>query len=83
MTERTRKWLVYLTLPVAITWAAFNFPTGKSESAAVEESSIIAPVSAPVAKRPGADLINIKERQAAAWGADPFRRHQPQTSPHW
>jgi hypothetical protein len=80
MTERTRKWLVYLTLPVAITWAAFNFPTEKNKPAAVEKPSTIAPVSAPVAKRPGSDLLNIEERQAATWGADPFRRHQPQIS---
>ena len=74
MTDQTRKRLVYLTLPVAITWAAFNFPAGKNKPVAVENSSTIAPISTTTTARPAYDFINIDEQTATTWGADPFRR---------
>ncbi len=82
MTDQTRKRLVYLMLPVAITWAAFNFPAEKNKPVAVENSSTIAPISTATTARPANNFINIDEQMATAWGDDPFHRRVQSQSSH-
>ena len=75
MTERTRKTIVFATLPAAVIWAVFNLPSGNSTapepSPPSPQPSAKVPVAAPVT--PGAGLIDIGEYASKPWGEDPFR----------
>lgn len=74
MTEKTRKRLVFATLPIAITWAVFNLPSQKTEPVPDQ------PMAPAVIEKPAtprmplkAGLIDIEEKAAEPWGSDPFR----------
>lgn len=75
MTARTRKLLVYLTLPVAVIWAVYNFPSSGTRTIEVQDDvaeELLQPVvTASTATDPR--LIDVEAEQAKAWGGDPFR----------
>ncbi len=78
MSEKTRKILIFLTLPIALIWAAYNFPSGKKTTSQKDHPPVteatIQPVSA-TAGEPDARLINIEDQTAKKWGLDPFRTY--------
>ncbi len=77
MSEKKRKLLIYLTLPIALIWAVYNFPSGKKAPNDVPPpvaEATIQPVVA-TASEPDARLINIEDQTAKKWGLDPFRTY--------
>ena len=78
MSESFRKKIVFASLPLAIIWALFNYPSKKNQTqapateAAVSTESqamatpIQAQVTAPVA-------IDVEAKRREPWGSDPFR----------
>jgi len=77
VSEATRKKLVYVTLPLAIIWAIYAYPTKKPqlpmEQPAPAAAQLAPAVPRMVAVSPSTRTINIEEKQKASWGADPFR----------
>ncbi|HWR83464.1 MAG TPA: hypothetical protein VN285_09180 [Candidatus Deferrimicrobium sp.] len=76
MTDRTRKTLVFLTLPVVVVWAFYSL----TEKRAVKPSAPQPPptqavIGQPTANQPG-PVIDIAEKQLALWGNDPFQARQ-------
>ncbi|RKX26398.1 MAG: hypothetical protein DRP45_03620 [Candidatus Zixiibacteriota bacterium] len=85
MSDRTRKILIYLTLPAAIIWGVFNLPGNKDQSSVAPAQQQLQPQVVAAEKviplSPiSAHLINIEEKSAQKWGADPFRTHKPKNS---
>ncbi|MBD3257745.1 hypothetical protein GF377_04875 [candidate division GN15 bacterium] len=77
MTAKTRKTLVMMTLPIAIIWAVFNYPSDK-ETIEFEddyEEEVIQPIAAGPdnSPRPDPRLIDIESETQERWGKDPFR----------
>jgi type II secretory pathway component PulC len=78
MSESLRKKIVFASLPLALLWAAFNYPSEKnhpqpsapetvvSAESQVTATSIQAQVKAPVA-------IDVEAKRREPWGSDPFR----------
>ena len=77
MNEKTRKFIVYMTLPAALIWAAFNYPVRKSTPTSVAANTQENPpaVAALAPARPDTRLINIESETAEDWGHDPFRTY--------
>ena len=88
MNERVRKMLVYLTLPIAVVWGAYNLSSGdKPESRAASTAQGTADLGTAdigtadagpatiAAVNPQTDgrMINVEDRENQAWGQDPFR----------
>jgi len=86
MNAKTRKILIFLTLPVAIIWGVLNLQGKKDQStvtpaqelpqqqvAAIERTKPVGPISA--------HLINIEEKSTQEWGTDPFRSGKPKNTP--
>jgi len=71
MNERLRKVLVYATLPLAITWAAFTYVDRDNTAVipAVGETATVE-IPTPVGPPPAAELAR---KEALPWGSDPFR----------
>ena len=74
MTEKTRKMLVFATLPIAVVWAVFNFPTKKQAPVVSQPPVAPAALKAPaVPKAPvNAGLIDVEQMESEPWGSDPF-----------
>ena len=76
MTERTRKILVFMTLPVALIWAVSNMSGSKKtvvlENEEAPETVEIQPVTASL-NQPDPRLIDISAKSSEKWGSDPFR----------
>jgi type II secretory pathway component PulC len=78
MSESLRKKIVFASLPLAIIWALFNYPSKKNHTQApvtvaaisaesqITATSVQPPVKAPVA-------IDVDARRREPWGCDPFR----------
>lgn len=78
MSQKTRKLIVYMTLPVAIIWAVLNYPGDKTASPPAVQTvqpKAQAKVSALAPSKPDTRLINIEDKKAAEWGIDPFRTY--------
>jgi type II secretory pathway component PulC len=77
MNERVRKALIFLTLPAAVIWGIYNYPSDKTQSAPVTENPLPQPDSvvtaSPAAPQPDSRQINVAENAEADWGRDPFR----------
>ena len=78
MSEGLRKKIVFASLPLAIVWAVFSYSgkksTAQGDTPQVATPLTVAPIMSPHPVRPSsARLINIAEKQAEPWGADPFR----------
>ncbi len=79
MTERTRKTLIFLSLPAVVIWGIMNYSSDETPPPPATESPIAAPDSAsivtPAPAVPQADsrLIDIDAMTTADWGRDPFR----------
>ena len=78
MSESLRKKIVFASLPLAIIWALFNYPSKKNQTQApatmaaisaesqATATSVQTQVKAPVA-------IDVDARRREPWGSDPFR----------
>lgn len=78
MSDSLRKKIIFATLPLAILWAAFNYPSRKTSSQPALPEPIVSaqmPVIAPTAPTPATSLpsINIEAKRREPWGDDPFR----------
>ena len=78
MSESLRKKLVFASLPLAIVWAVFNYPSKKTQShPQTPEVIVTAPVQAVITTASGATkplpAIDIETRRKEPWGDDPFR----------
>lgn len=71
MNERTRKILVYSTLPLAMAWAAYNFLDRKTDpaSATPQAAPTAAVATTAIVPRP----VNFAKIDSLPWGSDPFR----------
>lgn len=79
MSERMRKILVYASLPLAITWAAFTYLDRDNRAAAPSVVETPVPeIQTPDGPPPPADLAR---KEALPWGADPFRCDQADGQP--
>lgn len=75
MSENLRKKIVFATLPLAIIWAAFNWPAKKTPLQ--PEVPMVPPqvvVPTPT-HEPNPTLIDIERERAEPWGLDPFRTY--------
>ena len=74
MTARTRKLLVYSTLPLALMWAAYNYldRAGRKAPAPAAQAASVSSVETPVGRQLPRDL-DVKRAQE--WGRDPFRSY--------
>jgi len=72
MTEATRKKIVYAVSALALTWAAFNYPSGKKTDQQAESPAVLAEEAAQIASRTPIG-VNVVAAKAKAWGKDPFR----------
>lgn len=95
MSERTRRILIYMTLPLALIWGAYNLPPSDKSRAGDSDlgderlldtgPTTITAINAESDTR----LINVEERDADAWGKDPFRCYRyasasaPKRSVNW
>lgn len=73
MSESLRKKIVFATLPLAVIWAAFNWPATKKPP----QAEALAPqvVVVTPTNQPNPTLIDIEREQAEPWGLDPFRTY--------
>ena len=76
MNERTRKTLIFMTLPAALIWAIANLGGDKRtvvlEAEEAPEMVEIQPVAASL-NQPDPRLIDISAKSSEKWGKDPFR----------
>lgn len=84
MSESLRKKIILTTLPLALVWAFFNFPTEKAPVAPGPATTIapLTQISVPAsvtAQIPG--QIKIVDKQSESWGQDPFRSYSYRTKP--
>ncbi len=77
MSGKTRKTIIYLALPLAIIWGVFNFSGKRSKKVDPEAPTTLQPLSQISAVQSSGDMIHIKEKARASWGADPFRARKP------
>jgi hypothetical protein len=90
MSEGLRKKLVYATLPLAIIWAVYNYPTTpKKAPVSPPLSQAIQPQPEP-AGAPDTRFIDIEQETGKSWGKDPFRSYRSRKQPertvkehHW
>ncbi len=74
MSEKTRKMLVFLTLPLAVIWAVYNFMVGDAANDAGNTTPPPTVQAQPSAQQQTAKkFIDIEEYEARPWGKDPFR----------
>jgi hypothetical protein len=74
MSESLRKKIVFATLPLAILWAWFNYPSAKKAPAAQFSDQLAVPAATVVAAPdPGRPQIDIEQKAQEGWGQDPFR----------
>ena len=72
MTEAARKKIVYAASALALTWAAFNYPSGNKTDQPADSPAVLADEAAQIAKQMPVGL-NVDAAEAKAWGKDPFR----------
>jgi type II secretory pathway component PulC len=86
MSDSLRKKIVFATLPLAILWAVFNYPSRKTNSqpalveptASTETPVIASSEPTPANSRP---TINVEAKRLEPWGDDPFRPVDQYTRP--
>jgi len=78
MSDSLRKKIVFATLPLAILWAVFSYPSKKTtpqpgvpEATVSAQTPVIAP-SVPAPTKP-ALAIDVEAKRNEPWGDDPFR----------
>ena len=73
MSEKTRKYLVYTCLGVAIIWAAFNYEPSKKIMA--NDNNLSVPQNEIIMQTQTITLsqVEIDRLRTSRWGADPFR----------
>ena len=78
MSDSLRKKVVFATLPLAILWAVFSYPSKKTTSqppspettASAATPLIVSSVQTPVKPTPA---IDVEAKRKEPWGDDPFR----------
>lgn len=76
MSESLRKKIVFASLPLAIIWAIFNYPSRPRSVPAPAVTQTAAPIVAtPTPAKPPAESIIIAQEQREPWGPDPFRTY--------
>lgn len=75
MNERTRKIIIFSTLPIALVWAYFTLSAKKTvvTPASGPALTTVAPLSAPAQTVQIADTALISRIRSQSWGSDPFR----------
>ncbi len=74
MNEKTRKLIVFLSLPIAIAWGAWNF-IGKPGQEPIPADPAASPAVAQSAILP-ADTMQAELTVESPWGKDPFSKQE-------
>lgn len=78
MSESLRKKIVFVTLPLAIVWAIFSYPSKKTTSQPPAPDAAVS-AETPVMSSSGQPAVkstlpfDLKARRKIPWGDDPFR----------
>lgn len=73
MSEKTRKMLVFLSLPIAIAWGAWNFMGKPGQAPEGSIPATIQPLSGSTdPQRNGIDEASAEINADSPWGRDPF-----------
>ncbi len=75
MNGRTRKIIIFSTLPIALIWAYFTLSAKKTVVTPASDPALttVAPLSAPAQPAQIADTALISRIKSQSWGSDPFR----------
>ncbi len=75
MNERTRKIVIFSTLPIALIWAYFTLSAKKAVVTQTTDPALttVAPLSVPAQPKQVADTALITRIKSQSWGSDPFR----------
>ncbi len=79
MTEKTRKKIVFFTLPLAIIWAVYNYQPSDKKTSPQQQDNTSAATTDPAAtsytptqNHVPKKLIDIEKYEKLSWGEDPF-----------
>lgn len=74
MNEKTRKLIVFLSLPIAIAWGAWNFIGKPGQESPVTDQSTIQPLTGSAVVP--SDTMQAELTAESPWGKDPFSKNE-------